>query len=553
MWFLFALLSIANPTVVPPLSVRIVFGVAQMQWDGLRLCGKHSMCFAVFSHKEDAIFCVEHNTESPNLRALANRSASDLHSASHSSKALILDMSRPTPSASKSTTEGVSWRGFCLRNANDLMMKIHGFKRKRYLFTKNACFLFSGAASTTGSRPQWHDTFHVWHHSNSTWLRKLRKWWFWDVRCYDYQLWMIHTLAMSSPTVKLRVSDALPVQQHTALAGVSPTPDKQSKMMFKKMTFLFHSTYLLNRVFFYALHSTRALIRRPAFACALELPEKHWETLESKGSQGKSKGFDFVALWNTCPSLEDVQLSRILLLRSDDFSQHGPATEVRTSLCICRHWYSFEIVRISSVQKHRENWMFWISAQRYQNEVSLPWPRCTLHICINVLRQTQSSHVPPQTPKYHTPKTSQKTLEYAFWRLSGLSGSFQCVTIPESWAARNDECQRAPRRRPPASKKFGKQRLIKCLWSLKFLSFKIRKYLRKKQLVLCFHFSELSRSYRSKNRTQSLASSLRLCPVGHQDFLYIPSEKWCSGHCVWKGVMNRSSTLSFHSITIDWL
>ena len=108
--------------------------------------------------------------------------------------------------------------------------------------------------------------------------------------------------------------------------------------------------------------------------------------------------------------------------------------------------------------------MVWISAQRYQNEVSLPGPRCTLHICINVLRQTQSSHVPSQTPKYHTPKTSQKTLEYeyAFWRLSGLSGSFQCVTIPESWAARNDECQRAPRRRPPASKNFGKQRLIKC-------------------------------------------------------------------------------------------
>lgn len=65
----------------------------------------------------------------------------------------------------------------------------------------------------------------------------------------------------------------------------------------------------------------------------------------------------------------------------------------------------------------------------------------------------------------------------------------------------------------------------------------------KKHLVTCVSL-ELSRSYRSKNRTQSLASSLRLCPVGHQDFLYIPPEKWCSGHRVWKGVMNRSSLLS---------
>lgn len=53
----------------------------------------------------------------------------------------------------------------------------------------------------------------------------------------------------------------------------------------------------------------------------------------AKMSQGKSADFSTLTLWH--PSLEDVQLSRILLLRSDDFSQHGPAT-VRTSLCI-RH------------------------------------------------------------------------------------------------------------------------------------------------------------------------------------------------------------------------
>ena len=70
---------------------------------------------------------------------------------------------------------------------------------------------------------------------------------------------MIHTLAVSTPMVKLRVSDALPVQQHTALAGVSPTPDGESTTV--------------GFLFFHALYSTRALIRGPAFACALELPE----------------------------------------------------------------------------------------------------------------------------------------------------------------------------------------------------------------------------------------------------------------------------------------
>lgn len=151
---------------------------------------------------------------------------------------------------------------------------------------------------------------------------------------------MIHTLAVSTPMVKLRVSDALPVQQHTALAGVSPTPDGESTTV--------------GFLFFHALYSTRALIRGPAFACALELPE-HWETLESEGSQDEPRkiwrffdSFDFVAPWNTYPSLEDVQLSRILLLRSDDFSQHGPATEVRTSLCIYRHWYSTHMKLLGS-------------------------------------------------------------------------------------------------------------------------------------------------------------------------------------------------------------
>ena len=58
--------------------------------------------------------------------------------------------------------------------------------------------------------------------------------------------------------------------------------------------------------------------------------------------------------------------------------------------------------------------MFWISSrQRYQNEVSLPGPRCPLHICIDVLRQTQSSHVPSQTPKYHKTPHSKSQPENA--------------------------------------------------------------------------------------------------------------------------------------------
>lgn len=95
-------------------------------------------------------------------------------------------------------------------------------------------------------------------------------------------------------------------------------------------------------------------------------------------------------------------------------------------------------------------------------------------------------------------------------------------------------------------KDFGKQRPIKCIKMLMKLEssfFQNPKIFEEKNTLFCVSL-ELSRSYRSKNRTQSLASSLRLCPVGHQDFLYIPPDKWCSGHCVWKGVMNRSSLLS---------
>ena len=113
MWFLCALLWIANPTVVPPLSVRIAFGVwhkcNEMAWD----CVGSILCpHVVLSYNEDLIFtwCVQKKT--PNLWALANRLASDLHSASHSSKALETQACR-NPSFKKYNWR---WRGFCLKH-----------------------------------------------------------------------------------------------------------------------------------------------------------------------------------------------------------------------------------------------------------------------------------------------------------------------------------------------------------------------------------------------------------------------------------------------------
>lgn len=122
--------------------------------------------------------------------------------------------------------------------------------------------------------------------------------------------------------------------------------------------------------------------------------------------------------------------------------------------------------------------------------------------------------------------------------VSGVSRSLRAGRLKMMSTKKRCEENHRPR--------IGKQRLIKCYEMLmKFESsfFKNPIFQGKKHLVTCVSL-ELSRSYRSKNRTQSLASSLRLCPVGYQDFLYIPPEKWCSGHRVWKGVMNRSSLLS---------
>ena len=139
--------------------------------------------------------------------------------------------------------------------------------------------------------------------------------------------------------------------------------------------------------------------------------------------------------------------------------------------------------------------MFWLSRQRYQNEVPLPGPRCPLHICIDVLRQTQSSHVPSQTPKYHKIPHSKSQPENAgicfleilvlYLVCICLSGSFWCLTIPESWAAQNDEYQKALRRKPPASNRKAKAKKTNEM-HMKFfqvLSFKIRKYFKEKNTL----------------------------------------------------------------------
>ena len=140
-----------------------------MQWDGLGLCGKHSMSACCAFIQRRSYFHLMRPKKTPNLWALANRLASDLHSASHSSKALETQACRNPCSFKKYNWR---WRGFCLKHKwlNKWWKSMNKKNSKKswkkgifsYLFTKNACFLFSGAASTTGSRPQW-DTFDVWH------------------------------------------------------------------------------------------------------------------------------------------------------------------------------------------------------------------------------------------------------------------------------------------------------------------------------------------------------------------------------------------------------
>lgn len=135
--------------------------MAQMQWDGLGLCGKHWFYVRMLCQRRFHLMCPK---KTPNLWALANRLASDLHSASHSSKALETQACR-NPCFKKYNWR---WRGFCLKHKwlNKWWKSMNKKNRKKIekkaiFCTKNACFL-SGAASTTGSRPQW-DTFDVWH------------------------------------------------------------------------------------------------------------------------------------------------------------------------------------------------------------------------------------------------------------------------------------------------------------------------------------------------------------------------------------------------------
>ena len=136
-------------------------------------------------------------------------------------------------------------------------------------------------------------------------------------------------------------------------------------------------------------------------------------------SQGKFGDFSTaLTLWHpeiptqalrmsSCP---ESSSSAVMISRSMDLPQKWGRRYAFIGIGILLIWSCWDL----KCSKASQHWMFWISSrQRYQNEVSLPGPRCPLHICIDVLRQTQSSHVPSQTPKYHKIPHSKSQWENA--------------------------------------------------------------------------------------------------------------------------------------------
>lgn len=172
-----------------------------------------------------------------------------------------------------------------------------------------------------------------------------------------------------------------------------------------------------NRVFFHALYSTRALIRWPAFACALELPE-HWETLESEGRETlesprwAKENPQIFRLWlcgtqalrmSSCP---ESSSSAVMISRSMDLPQWGRRYALGISTLLM--WSCWDL----KCSKASQHWMFCSRGQGAH--------------CTSVSMSCAKRNLPTYLPK-HQNTTLQKP---ARKRCNTLSGDYPvCLVV----------------------------------------------------------------------------------------------------------------------------